>query len=83
MPLFCLGAFTYEGEENQPTQGRILIFTAHSSQTQSRVVNLNLSLVTSVQVGGCVYAITVVNGMIVAAINSSVSVIAFFYTKCL
>ena len=68
MPLFCLGTFTYEPDEREPTSGRLLIFTAFESSS-----NLQLSLVASAEVKGCVYSLALVNDTIVAAVNSSVS----------
>lgn len=68
MPLFCLGTYTYEPDEKEPTKGRLLLFTAFSSAS-----DLQLSLVTSVDVPGCVYSLAIVSDKIVAAVNSSVS----------
>jgi DNA damage-binding protein 1 len=68
IPLFCLGTFNYEPEEKEPSNGRLLIFTAFSSSS-----NVQLSLVTSADVKGCVYSLALVNDAIVATVNSSVS----------
>jgi DNA damage-binding protein 1 len=68
MPLFCLGTFTYEPDEKEPSNGRLLIFTAFPSSS-----NMQLSLVASADVKGCVYSLALVNDTIVAAVNSSVS----------
>jgi DNA damage-binding protein 1 len=74
--LFCLGTYTYEAEEKEPTNGRLLLFTAYQSETLSKASILQLSLLTSVDVQGCVYAVTVMGDMIVAAVNSAVSNLA-------
>lgn len=67
MPLFCLGTFTYEPDEKEPTNGRLLIFTAFQSAS-----SLQLSLIASADVKGCVYSLALINDTIVAAVNSSV-----------
>lgn len=71
-PLFCLGTFLYQADEKEPVEGRILVFSAYGPETQTRSSNLELYQVTSTYVGGCVYAFTVVDNLIVAAVNSSV-----------
>lgn len=73
MPLFCLGTYTYEPEEKETMNGRLLVFTAFHSESETNGTNLQLSLVTSTDVRGCVYAMTLVNDMIVVSVNSSVS----------
>jgi CPSF A subunit region. len=73
MPLFCLGTLWYKPDEKEPTDGRLLIFTAYDNDSQSRMTTLQLSLVASMHVKGCVYSLAVVNGMIAAAVNASVS----------
>lgn len=72
MPFFCLGSFTYEAEEKEPTKGRLMIFTAYTSNPQNSS-NLQLSLVAEAKVKGCVYSITIIDDMIVASVNSAVS----------
>lgn len=72
-PFFCLGTVVYKAEENEPTAGRLLIFTAYTSTTQSKSSALELSMLTFADVKGCVYSLKVVEDKIVAAVNSSVS----------
>jgi len=72
-PFFCLGTVIYKAEELEPTAGRLLILTAYTSATQSKSSSLELSMVTSADVWGCVYSLKVVEDKIVAAVNSSVS----------
>ncbi|TFK70374.1 hypothetical protein BDN72DRAFT_542903 [Pluteus cervinus] len=71
-PLFCLGTYIYQAEEKEPTQGRLLVLSAHASPTPTRLSSHDLTLVTSQNVHGCVYALTVVDSLIVAAVNSAV-----------
>lgn len=78
-PFFCLGTVIYKEEELEPTSGRLLIFTAHSSTVATKTSSLELSLVTSSKVKGCVYALKEVEGKIIAAVNSSVCVLDFFH----
>lgn len=73
MSLFCLGTYIYEAEEKEPTNGRLLIFTAYQSESPSNTSSLQLSMVASADVKGCVYALTVVGDTVVAAVNSAVS----------
>lgn len=72
-PFFCLGTYFYKAEENEPSAGRILIFTAYTTTTQSKSSSLELSMLTFADVKGCVYSLKVVEDKIVAAVNSSVS----------
>ena len=72
-PFFCLGTVSYKAEEKEPTAGRLLIFTAYTSTTQSKLSSLELSMLTFANVKGCVYSLKVVEDKIVAAVNSSVS----------
>ncbi|KAF8967077.1 CPSF A subunit region-domain-containing protein [Flammula alnicola] len=71
-PFFCLGTVVYKEEEIEPTSGRLLIFTAYTSAAPTKTSSLELSLVASAEVKGCVYALKNVEGKIVAAINSCV-----------
>lgn len=72
-PFFCLGTVFYKAEEVEPTAGRLLIFTAYPSTTQSKLPSLELAMLTSTTVRGCVYSLKFVEDKIVAAVNSSVS----------
>ncbi|TFK40691.1 CPSF A subunit region-domain-containing protein [Crucibulum laeve] len=71
-PLFCVGTYFYKADDKEPASGRILIFTAHETPGQSPT--LQLSLVASQYVKGCVYAIVTVKNKIIAAVNSSVMI---------
>lgn len=72
VPLFCLGTMVYQADEREPAEGRLLILDARSVNGQSRSTNLQLSLVTSLNLKGCVYSLTIINGLIAAAVNASV-----------
>lgn len=68
--FFCLGTFVCRDGEIEPSNGRLLIFTAKPTSS-----SLLLSLVAEVETKGCVYALAIVNGMngmIAAAVNSAV-----------
>lgn len=71
-PFFCLGTMIYKAEEKEPVTGRLLIFSAFTANTPSRVSTLELSLIASTTVEGCVYALKIVQDRIVAAVNSTV-----------
>lgn len=72
MPFFCVGTYVYKAGEVEPSAGRLMVFTASTSTSS----NLALSLMASTKVPGCVYALTVVQNQIVAAVNSSVCFLA-------
>ncbi|KAH9480543.1 DNA damage-binding protein 1a [Psilocybe cubensis] len=71
-PLFCLGTMIYKSEENEPSVGRLLVFTAYTPSNSTKTSTLELSLLASTKVEGCVYALSIVNGKLVAAVNSSI-----------
>ncbi|KAJ7134358.1 CPSF A subunit region-domain-containing protein [Mycena epipterygia] len=64
--FFCLGTYMFRSDESVPGEGRLLVFTAYSSG------GMELSLAASVDVPGCVYTVTTVNGFIAAGVNSAV-----------
>ena len=69
MSCICVGTFSYQADEREPTEGRLLVFfAAHAVPPSSQ----QLSLLTSTQAQGCVYAIANAQGMIAAAVNASV-----------
>lgn len=75
-PLFCLGTYVFQADDKEPVAGRLVIFTANSFEDESNS-SLHLSQVASMDVKGCVYALALVNEIIVAAVNSSVSLISY------
>lgn len=64
-PYFVVGTAYLDAMNEESTRGRILLFA---------VENGKISLVASLEVNGAVYDVAVVNGRIVAAINSKVIV---------
>jgi hypothetical protein len=68
-PYLCVGTFTYHADEKEPAEGRLLLFDIHEIPSSS---GQQLALVTSLDVHGCVYALTNLDQMIAAAINASV-----------
>jgi len=71
-PFFCLGTVVHNDEDKEPTQGRLLVFSAYASPVPKQNSTVELSLLASAEVKGCVYALRMVKGKIIAAINSSV-----------
>ncbi|KAG6854676.1 hypothetical protein C0991_003324 [Blastosporella zonata] len=69
-PLFCIGVHVDSGDV-EPTEGRLLILSA-SSIEQSKTSSLQMSLVAEADVKGCVYAMSFITDVVVAAVNSSV-----------
>ncbi|KIJ17938.1 hypothetical protein PAXINDRAFT_72888 [Paxillus involutus ATCC 200175] len=63
----CAGVTSYDDREREPSQGRLILLQASDSRG-------SLMVMASVNVKGCVYALTSVNGTIIAAVNSSVVV---------
>lgn len=68
--FFCLGTMIYNPEETEPSTGRLLVFTAFAGVT--RMPCLELSMLASTEVKGCVFALSTVEDKIVAAVNSAV-----------
>ncbi|KAJ3923618.1 CPSF A subunit region-domain-containing protein [Lentinula edodes] len=67
--LLCVGTFSLRLDETEPTSGKILLFEIqHASSTL-----IQLKRVAAEDVGGCVYSLVVIDGLLAAAINSSVS----------
>ncbi|KAJ8080825.1 hypothetical protein PM082_017660 [Marasmius tenuissimus] len=74
---FCLGTAIIRLEETEPSEGRIVLFSAKPGTSSSN----NFSLVTHAaeDVKGAVYSLAVVNDLLVAAVNSSVLVFRYEY----
>ncbi|KAJ3863624.1 CPSF A subunit region-domain-containing protein [Lentinula novae-zelandiae] len=67
--LFCVGTFSLRLDETEPTSGKILLFEVQ----QASSTLIQLKRVASEDVSGCVYSLVVIDGLLAAAINSSVS----------
>ncbi|KAJ3856320.1 CPSF A subunit region-domain-containing protein [Lentinula lateritia] len=67
--LFCVGTFSLRLDETEPTSGRILLFEVR----QASPTVIQLKRVASEDISGCVYSLVVIDGLLAAAINSSVS----------
>jgi DNA damage-binding protein 1 len=64
-PYFCIGTADFtQGDQLEATKGRIIIFDTSGQK---------LSLVSSVGVNGCVFALASIQGLIAAAVNSAAS----------
>ncbi|KAF9561348.1 hypothetical protein CPC08DRAFT_689138 [Agrocybe pediades] len=75
-PFFCLGTMIFNPEEKEPSAGKLHVFTAYSGNV-GRKSTLELSLVASAEVKGCVFALQSVDGKIAAAVNSSILLYEF------
>ncbi|KAF9267572.1 hypothetical protein L218DRAFT_895037 [Marasmius fiardii PR-910] len=67
--FFCLGTMFMNPSDLEPREGRIIILSADSSSSSS---NLLLTDEAAVRVYGGVYSMGVINGLLAAAVNSSV-----------
>ena len=67
--FLCAGVTSYNDGELEPSRGRLVLLQANDSRA-------SLVVMASVNVKGCVYAIASVQNMILAAVNSCVSIIA-------
>ncbi|KAF8630852.1 hypothetical protein AX17_005211 [Amanita inopinata Kibby_2008] len=72
IPLFCVGTYRYDPEETEPIHGRILVFATMSADPGPKQFGMQLSLLSSASVKGCVYSLATVDNSVVAAVNSSV-----------
>lgn len=78
-PFFVLGTFIFRPEEFEPDKGRILLISISTTNNpRNPRQGYQLSLAASIEVRGCVYALTPVVddkpvARIVAAVNSSVN----------
>lgn len=71
VPFICAGITVYDSQEREPSQGRVVLLqttVAGNSASQA------LTALAAAEVEGCVYALTSVGDIIVAAVNSSVRV---------
>lgn len=66
--FLCVGVTSYEDGEREPSRGRLVLLRTNGSRAF-------LAVMASVSVKGCVYAITSMQNMILAAVNSSVGAI--------
>ncbi|KAG8214764.1 CPSF A subunit region-domain-containing protein [Butyriboletus roseoflavus] len=65
--LLCVGVTSYDAGEREPSRGKLVLLQANGSRAF-------LVVMASVSIKGCVYAITSMQNMILAAVNSSVIV---------
>ncbi|KAH9002600.1 CPSF A subunit region-domain-containing protein [Lactarius hatsudake] len=66
----CVGTVFLKPNEQEPSQGRLLLITVESGAVAGR----QLKKSSEMNVSGCVYALTRVNGLLAASIGPSVSV---------
>ncbi|KAH9042112.1 CPSF A subunit region-domain-containing protein [Lactarius pseudohatsudake] len=66
----CVGTVFLKPNEQEPSQGRLLLITVESGAVAGR----QLKKTSEMNVNGCVYALTRVNGLLAASIGPSVSV---------
>jgi DNA damage-binding protein 1 len=75
---FCVGTFFFREEEREPSAGRVLVLAAKRLSPHT----MHTSLAASHPVSGCVYALTLVNDLIVAAVNTSVCLAHLLLRRC-
>ncbi|KAI0084181.1 CPSF A subunit region-domain-containing protein [Irpex rosettiformis] len=71
---FCVGTLRAQVGEREPSLGRLLLFEISGPAK-------DLKLISSREVDGCVYAIDAVNGLIAAAVNTSVDLYAVIHDE--
>lgn len=64
----CIGTVEFQVSEREPSAGRIILFSLESNPGAKPI----LKMLASQDVGGCVYQLANVKGMIAAAVNTSV-----------
>lgn len=69
--FLCAGVTSYDDGEREPSRGRLVLLYANGPQAL-------LTVMASVNVRGCVYAITTVQDLVLAAVNSSVGIVTSF-----
>lgn len=69
--VICVGTVFFKIGEKEPSQGRLLLFNAELDTRLSRKKR-HLKQISELNVGGCVYALARVNGLLAAAICSAV-----------
>ncbi|KIL67911.1 hypothetical protein M378DRAFT_185481 [Amanita muscaria Koide BX008] len=72
LATFSIGTYRYVVGETEPAGGRILILGTNNPDPDAKQTGHQLSLLASVSVKGCVYALSTVGSYIAAAVNSSV-----------
>jgi len=77
LPCFAVGSCKYESGETEPKRGQLMVFRVHHESFSPP----KLILAASTQVYGCIFALTTVDGMIAAAVNSSVVVFRIVATN--
>ncbi|KAF4605198.1 hypothetical protein EYR40_003981 [Pleurotus pulmonarius] len=65
--VYCVGSLRYKPQEIEPTGGRLYAFAVSYQQS-----TMQISVLASEEVNGCVYAVSVVGNLIAAAVNSTV-----------
>lgn len=78
LSVYCVGSLRYKPQEIEPTGGRLYAFAASYQQS-----TMQISVLASEEVNGCVYAVTVVGDLIAAAVNSAVRLIVVHYVELL
>ncbi|KAH9841501.1 mono-functional DNA-alkylating methyl methanesulfonate N-term-domain-containing protein [Rhodofomes roseus] len=64
----CIGTVEFQVDEREPSAGRIILFSLDTSAGSAPT----LRMLASRDVGGCVYQLVNIRGMIAAAVNTSV-----------
>ena len=67
--FFAVGTMFFDSNEREPTRGRIIVFAVYDHESQTRVSSY---VAAETHVNGCVFAVSCMQGKIVAAVNSGV-----------
>ena len=65
---WCLGTANFDPAEKEPSQGRLYVFSMNDRSS----AHIALEIVASIDVPGCIYQLSSIDGFIVGAVNSSV-----------
>ncbi|KAI0061660.1 hypothetical protein BV25DRAFT_1857049 [Artomyces pyxidatus] len=69
---YCVGTVLHQPDEVEPTEGRLHILALQDAGPEPLRGGRYLNKITTTNVSGCVYALTYAEGLLVAAINTSV-----------
>jgi DNA damage-binding protein 1 len=70
--FFALGTVFMDDAEVEPSKGRIMIFSVSPQDSTTGTQSRGSWLLTSEDVSGCVYALTCIDGLLLAGVNSAV-----------
>ncbi|KAF7297748.1 CPSF-A domain-containing protein [Mycena kentingensis (nom. inval.)] len=78
---FCVGSYINKPEERIPQVGYVSVFAAHELGADPSPATLGLVRLASEKVDGCVYTVTMVQGLIAAGVNSALILFRLHYVE--